>query len=190
MTGYMGTSLPGAGSKKQTEGRPAFQEGQSLGAYVMDCIYSMQEEGRAGETKEAYAARVYAKARAGKKLTPEEMNFLARTDPALYQKVLRVQALKRSLESRLKSCQSKQEAEEVFSIAVSSISEMDPDREMILAALEDTYREFKKSDEYRRLPERPEKEDRRNGMALEMNEKGYQELYLLEGTEFSFTAKG
>lgn len=184
-----GNSLAAGGNTQSVRPRP-WQKGQSLGEYVLDCIYSRQEEGRTGETKEAYEARVYAKAKAGKKLTPEEMSFLARTNPIFYQKVLRTQALKKSLENQLKSCRSKQEAEAVYGAAVSSISTKDPDREMILAGLQETYKEFKKSDHYNRLPERVDEEGIQGGMCLEVNGNGYQELYLLEGEGFSFQAHG
>lgn len=170
-------------------------EALSIGQQIMDSIHTMKEEGRTGETKEAYAARVYAKARSGQKLSPEEMNFLARTNPALYQKVLRAMIMRRALESKLKSCGSKEEAAQLFSTAVESISENDPDRDMLIAALTQAYREFMDSDEYARLPEKEEEEaeNKKSGAGCflyEVNEKGYQEVYLPRDAEKTFAANG
>ena len=78
---------------------------------LMEYARSIREEAQRGETKEAYAARVYAKARSGQKLTADEMSFLARTNPELYQKVLRSKRIRKEKESRKKSSRSKQEAQ-------------------------------------------------------------------------------
>lgn len=163
-----------------------------LGQQLMAYARSLQEEGQSGESKEAYAARVYAKARSGQRLTPEEMSFLARTNPELYRKVLRAQTLRRELESRLKRCKSKQEAQEVFSAAVGSISEKDPDRDMIIQALNQAFEEFKESGAYESLPETREEAENakkcQGMMKYEQNENGYQEVYLTEGAGIPFVA--
>lgn len=162
----------------------------SAGQQIMEYVRSIREEGQRGETKERYAARVYAKARSGQRLTPDEMNFLARTNPELYRKVLRAQRMRQELESRLKNCRSKQEAQEVFTAAVESISEKDPDRDMILQALNQAFREFKESGEYQRLPDKAE--DGENGqmgkakIEFVLNGSGYQETYIAEPYEDSF----
>lgn len=162
-----------------------------IGQQLMEYARSIREEGKRGETKEAYAARVYAKARSGQKLTPDEMSFLARTNPELYQKVLRAQRIRREMESRLKNCRSKQEAQEVFASFVGSISEKDPDRDMIIQALNQAFREFQESGEYQRLPdtEEDEKEQKkRKTVEFVQNESGYQEVYLAEEMAESFAA--
>ena len=163
-----------------------------LGQQLMAYARSLQEEGQRGESKEAYAARVYAKARSGQKLTPEEMSFLARTNPELYRKVLRAQMLRRELESRLRHCKSKQEAQEVFAAAVGSISEKDPDRDMIIQALNQAFKEFKESGAYESLPETREEAEKENKpqktMEYVQNGNGYQEVYLAEGEGIPFVA--
>ena len=45
-------------------------------------------------------------------------------------------------QSRLKNCKSKQEAQEAFSAAVGSISDKDPDRDMIIQALKQSVRKW------------------------------------------------
>ncbi len=155
---------------------------------LMEYARSIREEGRRGETKEAYAARIYAKARSGQRLTPDEMSFLARTNPELYRKVLRAQRIRREMESRLKNCRSKQEAQEVFSSFVESISEKDPDRDMIIQALNQAFREFQESGEYQRLPDTEEEAEGRPGLEFVQNKNGYQEVYVAEGLVEAFAA--
>ncbi len=159
---------------------------------LREYIRSVKEEGQRGESKEAYAARIYAKAYSGQKLTPDEMRFLARTNPELYHKVLRAQAARRELERRLRNCSSKQEAQEVFADAISSVSEKDPDRDMILQALRQAFREFTESGEYQKLPENKEEAEKeetgRNLLEFVQNESGYQETYLPEEDWKTFEA--
>ncbi len=163
-----------------------------LGQQLMSYARSLQEGGQQKESKEAYAAKVYAKARSGQRLTPEEMSFLARTNPELYRKVLRAQMLRRELESRLKNCKSKQEAQEAFSAAVGSISDKDPDRDMIIQALNQAFKEFKESGAYEMLPDtREEAENEKKPhktMEYVRNGNGYQEAYLTEEEGIAFVA--
>lgn len=180
-------------NRKQEQEMTPFDPEKSIGQQIMDSVHSMMEEKSRGETKEEYAARVYAKVRSGKKLTPDEMNFLARTNPIMYQKVLRAQMMRNALENRLKSCRSKQEAEEIFSAAVSGISENDPDREMITAALTQAYKEFRETDRYQRLPETNEEAKERKEkpyIMIQQNANGYQETYLAEEMQTVFSANG
>ena len=161
----------------------------AIGQQIMDYVHSMREEGLRGETKEEYEQRIYAKAQSGQKLTPDEMSFLARTNPAMYQKVLRAQIMRKALEKQLQSCSSKQEAENVFSAAVSSISEKDPDRDMILAAYTQAYKEFKESTQYKQLPDTEEEAKCKRcnqNVEIQINGQGYQETYLQETEMFAF----
>lgn len=61
-----------------------------------------------------------------------------------------------SLESRLKQSSSKEEAAEIYTDAMSSVSKDDPMKEFIIAAYDDVYKEFQKSGEYQSLPEQKE----------------------------------
>lgn len=175
-------------SKTAVQNRMGGKQQMPVEQQLMEYARSIREEGQRGETKEGYAARVYAKARSGQKLTPDEMSFLARTNPELYRKVLRAQRIRREMESRLKNCRSKQEAQEVFSSFVGSISEKDPDRDMIIQALNQAFREFQESGEYQRLPETEEEAKERPGLELVQNGIGYQEVYVAEEMAESFAA--
>ena len=165
------------------------KESKTIGQQMADYVYRMQEEGRRGESKEQYEQRIYAKIESGQKLTPDELNYLARTNPIMYQKALRAQMMRKSLENQLKSCSSKQEADAVFSAAMSSISEKDPDREIIVAALTQAYKEFRESAAYKKLPQTEEEAQKtggRDGIEMSVNESGYQEVYLPETGKNSF----
>lgn len=165
--------------------------GIRIGEQIMNYIHSMKEEGQRGESKEEYEARIYAKVQSGKKLTADEMNYLARNNPALYRKALRAQIMRNSLESKLQCCKSKQEAEEVFAAAVSSISEKDPDRDVIIAALNQAYKEFKEAPQYNRLPntiEEAKQCDGEGNIEIYVNDNGYQEAYVADAANGTFSA--
>ena len=102
--------------------------------------------------RERFIKELYAKIQSGRKLTPDEMQYLRRYDPVTYLKVARIQAQREALEKRLKSCSSKEEAQEVYTDAVTRIPEDDPARKELVAAYDRAYEEFKESGDYRALP--------------------------------------
>ena len=124
--------------------------------------------GMTDEQKERFIKKLYAKIQSGKKLTPDEMQYLRQNDPVTYMKVARVQAQREALETQLKSCKSKEEAQDLYLDKVSRISEDDPARQELRAAYDDAFDEYRKSGDYKSLPD-TEKEIRRN---RENNSKG------------------
>ena len=112
--------------------------------------------GMTDEEKEQYMAQIMAKLKSGKKLSAEEMRFLQSENPVLYQQAARVQSMRDSLETRLAHCNSKNEASDIYSSAMSSISDSDPMKEYVVAAYQDVMKEFKQSDDYRNLPQNEE----------------------------------
>lgn len=112
--------------------------------------------GMTDEQKERFIKKLYAKIQSGKKLTPDELAYLRKYDPVTYMKVVRIQAKREALETQLKNCKSKEEAQELYVDTVSRIPEDDPARKELLAAYDDAYEEFKKSDDYGSLPEKVE----------------------------------
>lgn len=114
--------------------------------------------GMTDEEKKEYLAKIMAKLKSGKKLTAEEMRFLQAENPQLYQQAARVQTMRDSLEMRLAHSSSKEEAQTIYSDALSTVSDDDPMKEYIVAAYDDAMKEFKKSDAYQRLPQTKEDE--------------------------------
>ena len=110
--------------------------------------------------RERFIKKIYAKIQSGKKLTQDELAYLRRYDPVTYMKVARIQAQREALEAQLKCCKSKEEAQELYTDAVSRIPEDDPARAELMAAYDDAYGEFKKSDDYGSLPQKDEDRDK------------------------------
>lgn len=109
--------------------------------------------GMSDDEKQRYLAHIMAKLKSGKKLTSEEMRFLQAEDPILYQQAARVESLRDALETKLKTASSKEEALQIYTDSLSSVSEKDPMKEFIVAAYDNVYKEFQKSDEYKSLPQ-------------------------------------
>lgn len=109
--------------------------------------------------RERFIRELYAKIQSGRKLTPDEMQYLRRYDPVTYLKVARIQAQREALENRLKNCKSKEEAQEVYTDTVARIPEDDPARKELMAAYDRVYEEFKESGDYRTLPNEESNEE-------------------------------
>ena len=71
----------------------------------------------------------------------------------MYQKALRVQNAKERLQTRLEHCRSKEEANDVIAMEMSAVSDKDPDREYMLAGLQETAKEYRQDSHYSRLPD-------------------------------------
>jgi hypothetical protein len=139
---------------------------------VYECAQEFQERikemldptsGMSDEEKEAYDKRVLAKVYSGKELTPEELRYIRLHYPALYPQVLRVQMQRKSLEEQLKHCQSKQQAQDLYDSAMLHVSDKDPMAQVLYAAYNDVYEEFKESDDYKSLPEKTKEEEEEEG---------------------------
>lgn len=124
---------------------------------------------QAGEGNEEQRARtegrIAAKLRNGKKLTAKEMAFLRQYNPALYRKALMIQKQREALENRLRSCRSKEEAEQMISSEMSHLSKSDPEYEMKANMIMDVAKEFRKTAQYKQLPQTEEE-------AMEKGRKG------------------
>lgn len=123
---------------------------------LFDPAADMSEE----ESKE-YEMRIIAKLKSGKKLTAKEMDYLKIHNPKLYITAMRVQRAREFLQNSLKKCRSKDEVNTVISMTLGGISDKDPDKEYIAAALRDVVQKFKKSREYARLPETSKEVDKK-----------------------------
>lgn len=114
------------------------------------------------EEKKAYDSKVNEKIKNGDKLTASEMEYIRRTNPALYQHVKRIQFKRDMLDKKLKNCKSKKEVSEVSNEAFLSIDKKDPDRGPIMTAYNNVIKEFKKSTAYSKLPmETKEEQDKK-----------------------------
>jgi hypothetical protein len=123
-----------------------------LAAYLMEKINDGSDS-MSDEDKEKMRARIEAKLKSGKKLSAKEVRFLQETDPQLYMQYQRIRAMADSMASQLKNAKTKQQANDIITSSMSSVSDKDPYKEYVLAAMSETAKEFKKSSYYNRLPD-------------------------------------
>lgn len=145
--------------------------------------------------KEKLETGIYAKLEAGKPLTQKEMQYLRQYNPALYMQAVRVEQKRKLLEHQLKNADSKEEVQGIFSSALASVRENDPAKQYVVAAIQETVKEFKKTEAYRKLPETEEQSEKKDNkrstgsLTYEVGEQSYQMAYLEEETaEISFQA--
>ena len=99
-----------------------------------------------------FQEKIERKIKSGAKLSQKEMNYLKRYNPYMYQHMVRVQHKRESLKEQLKHCRTKEEAYRVMSTAFSSVSEEDPVREAMVAAVANVSEQYRSSDTYKKLP--------------------------------------
>ena len=99
-----------------------------------------------------FQEKIERKIKSGAKLSQKEMNYLRRYNPYLYQHMIRVQQKRESLKEQLKNCRTKEEAHQAISTAFSSISDDDPVREAMVAAVANVSEQYRSSDTYKNLP--------------------------------------
>jgi hypothetical protein len=128
------------------------------------------------EEKAAEMQRIQQKINNGEKLTAMEMAFIRRYYPEMYPRVMRVQAQRQALESRLKQAKSKQEVEQIYSEAMSSIAEEDPDKSSLQAAYTKAYTEYKETDRYKSLPEKEVKNKKSSVFKVYVENENIDEL--------------
>ncbi len=112
------------------------------------------------EEKQRLNSSIAAKMKTGAKLTKRELEYLKRTNPQMYMKIMMLQKKREILEQKLKNCKSKKEVNDVITFEMSLVRKTDPDKELKLKSIQDTEREFKKTMEYKRLPTINKKSDK------------------------------
>ena len=123
---------------------------KELAEYIRKSVmedYELSDEEKAGKE-----AGILNKLKFGKKLTPEELRYLQKVNPIMYAQAMRVRALAKAVEEQVKHARSKEEANQIVSNAMSSISKDDPAREYMVAAIDRVSSEMHKSPGYNRLP--------------------------------------
>ena len=102
------------------------------------------------ELKKKTEAKIQAKLEAGKRLSNKEMQYLRRNNPVMYAMAMRIEMKRKSLETRLEHASSKQEVEEIRTETLAGISKKDPAKKYVIAAVEQTVKEFKETDTYKK----------------------------------------
>lgn len=104
------------------------------------------------KTRQKYFEKIYAKLKSGRPLTPKQLAYLQKYEPLLYLYAKIIEMKRKSVESQLRTCKSKEEAQRIQEFATSSIGKNNPIREMLISAVNYTIEEFKKTDSYKNLP--------------------------------------
>lgn len=168
-------------SDDQQKGKTLFQLKADLLHKVKDMVLNVEFE--TPEEEAEFARRLQQKMESGKKLTTKEMNYLKKTNPILYQHMLRVQHEREALKNRLKRCKTKQEAQRVISQAYASVSKKDPVRQQMLAAISNVARQFTNSSRYQKLPENEEELKKRKQQKVDESEDPFPEDKAAEDEE-------
>jgi hypothetical protein len=130
-------------------------------------------DGMSDKDKEKMNARIYAKLKFGKKLSAKEEQYLRSTNPQMYAQYMRIRAMADSMENRLKHAKSKEEANDIITSAINGVSDKDPYKQYVVAALNETAKKFENSDAYAKLPNKKEDARNRNGSGQTNDEQDF-----------------
>lgn len=108
------------------------------------------------EERQAFENKIQQKIKNGAKLSAKEMAYIRRTNPYIYQQVVRVQQRREALKEQLRHCRTKEEAQQVMSNVMTSISDKDPARDAMIAAVQNVSQQFRDSEVYQKLPDTKE----------------------------------
>ena len=139
-------------------GTMSFSDGQvngkSLYKNLTDVVRRLQEENPRSEKQDdsKMMEKIQAKIKRGKKLTSKEETYLKEHNPELYQQYLRIRRMAEALEHRLENAKSKEEVNDIIFQSINSVSDKDPYKTAIVAAMDEVVKDFKKTDGYNNLP--------------------------------------
>lgn len=142
-------------SAEKTEGRQTKADIWKKALETMiDPTSGMEEPERAN-----YEQKIMQKLKSGRRLTAEELEYLRIHNPEMYKIAVRVETERKVLKTKLSNCKSKEEVQQVVSIQMEVLKAMkgDPAQEYMTAMVEKEVRDFKRTTEYARLPQKREK---------------------------------
>ena len=152
--------------------------GQSVSNQLSDVVRGLREQASKSEKQDdsKMMEKIQAKIKSGKRLTSKEETYLKEHNPELYQQYLRIRRMAEALEHQLEKADSKEEVNDIIFHALNGISDKDPYKAAIVAAMDEVIKEFKKSDGYKNLPENEEKIDEgRKARTNKVKEKSKKE---------------
>ena len=129
--------------------------GEQAGASVKDWMKQLIDPAATMSEEESkqYEQKILNKLKHGKRLSVKEKNYLKIHNPTLSRTAIRVELAKNQLKEQLKHSKSKHEANRVITSARAGVHEKDPDREYMLAGIQETAKNFRRDRQYARLPE-------------------------------------
>ena len=132
--------------------------GQSVSNQLSDVVRGLREQASKSEKQDdsKMMEKIQAKIKRGKKLTSKEETYLKEHNPELYQQYVRIRKMAEALEHQLEKADSKEEVNDIIFHALNGISDKDPYKAAIVAAMDEVIKELKKSDGYKNLPDKKE----------------------------------
>ena len=127
---------------------------------IIDPTSGMDEQERAD-----YEQKIIQKLKSGRRLSPEELDYLRIHNPEMYKIAVRVETERKGLKTKLHNCKSKEEVQQVISIQMEILKAMkgNPAQEYMMAMVKKEVQDFKKTSEYARLPQKQEKGKKTTG---------------------------
>ena len=144
-----GEQINGNPEAKPSEKKSPAQIRAEFVKEIMDKIQGDDFESE--EDRMAFENNIQQKIKSGAKLSQKEMNYLRKYNPYMYQQMVRVQQRREALKEKLRHCKTKEEAQRVMSSAMTSISDKDPAREAMIAAVQNVSQQFRSSEAYQKL---------------------------------------
>ena len=134
------------------------KSGQYVSNQLTDVVRRLKEQSTMAnkEDDSKMMEKIQAKIKSGKRLTAKEETYLKEHNPELYQQYLRIRRMAEALEHQLEKADSKEEVNDIIFHALNGISDKDPYKAAIVAAIDEVIKEFKKSDGYKNLPDKKE----------------------------------
>lgn len=134
------------------EGKVDFSSKEAIARYIVDKMHTQVSDSMTEEEKEKFNSSIDTKLRSGKKLSKKEEQYLKKTNPRLYMEYMRIRARAEAMAEQLKHARTKQEVNNIITTSTASVSDKDPAKEYILAAMHKVAEEFKSTRAYQKLP--------------------------------------
>lgn len=134
------------------EGKVDFSSKEAIARYIVDKMHTQVSDSMTEEEKEKFNSSIDTKLRSGKKLSKKEEQYLKETNPRLYMEYMRIRARAEAMAEQLKHARTKQEVNYIITTSTASVSDKDPAKEYILAAMHKVAEEFKSTRAYQKLP--------------------------------------
>ena len=132
------------------------KSGQYVSNQLTDVVRRLKEQSTMAnkEDDSKMMEKIQAKIKRGKKLTSKEETYLKEHNPELYQQYVRIRKMAEALEQQLKNANSKEEVNDIIFKSINGVSDKDPFKAAIVAAMDEVIKDFKKSDGYKNLPDK------------------------------------
>lgn len=139
-------------NKVQEQEQIDFSSKGAIARYIVDKMHTQVSDSMTGEEKEKINSSIDTKLRSGKKLSKKEEQYLKEINSQMYIQYVRIRQRAEAVKEQLKHAKSKQQANSIIMQATASVSDKDPAKEYIIAAICNVADEFKSTRAFQKLP--------------------------------------